>query len=233
MGSWISQNKKQDTEDGEFSLISGYCRIESNYMNIIDEIISIILKYHKSAKWSNIHKGKYIILAEDDAKAICDDGVEDDFTAIGYGNSIRADFCIKRGQSISWEFECKIIHSVGNFFGVIRCGARYKHNFSECPASGLYHAYGLDDEKNRIYEGGDRTTSYWMKPQFPLKEIFIIKVIADWTEKECKLTFYYNGAKLNEREDYTMKLPALDDNAEFYPCVTPFNKGAYCTIHYV
>ena len=53
--------------------ISGYCRTESNDMNVIDGIILIIIEYYKSAKWSRIHKGQGIELSEDDSKATCID----------------------------------------------------------------------------------------------------------------------------------------------------------------
>ena len=226
----MSTDRKQDKN---FLLISGYCRTESDDMNIIDGIISIIFEYQQSAKWSNIDKGEYIRLTDDDSKAICDDGDEDSFFAVGYGHSVRADFCIKRGETISWELECKIIHSYGNFFGVLS-PSEVALTFHDCPATGLEHAYGIDDEKNCIYNGGGATRSEWTKPRFPQNKIFTIRVIANWTEKECKLTFYYNEQKLNSKQDdYTMRLPPLNENVVLYPCVTPFNKGAYCTIRYV
>ena len=84
-------------QDKNYKLISGYCRIESNDMNIIDGIILIIFEYCKVAKWSNVYKGSYIKLLDDDTKAKC---VED------AGHSVRADLFVTKGKIISWELEC-------------------------------------------------------------------------------------------------------------------------------
>ena len=94
-------------------LISGYCRKHSNYMNIIDGIISLILKYQKIATWSNIHKGKLLSLEEDDTKAIAST------SEWKVGQSVRGDFSVSRNQISSWELECWITGDWCNFFGVV------------------------------------------------------------------------------------------------------------------
>ena len=93
------------------SLIAGYCRIQSNGMNIIDGIITIIYEYHKIATWSKEFKGDSIELMEDDTKAICKRRPE--------GQSIRADLSIEQGQSVSWELESYQSHFRCYFYGVI------------------------------------------------------------------------------------------------------------------
>ena len=73
----------------------------------------------------------------------------------------------------------------------------------------------------------------WYKPAFPSKNMFELIFKADWTEKQCKLSIYFEGKKLNETNDeYTMLLPDLPEEYVWYPCITPFNKGAYCVIYY-
>ena len=42
---------------GCYKLIYGYCRIESNDMNIVDGIISIIFEYQRHAQWSKRYYG--------------------------------------------------------------------------------------------------------------------------------------------------------------------------------
>ena len=211
-----------------FKLIRGYCRIESSDMiYIIDDIISIIFEYQKLAKWSKKHKGKYIDLSEDDTKAIC---TKPDWTEPSH--SVCADFYINRGQSISWELECKFGGAWCNFMGVVSSQIT---DFSSCPARKMKNAYGVDDSANGVYLGQNYYEApSWSKPRFPIDMVFTIKINADWTEKQCKLTFYYQGIKLNdENDEYTMLLPEIDDEYVWYPCVTPYNKKAYCIIRYV
>ena len=97
--------------------------------------------------------------------------------------------------------------------------------FDIFPAGAYQYAFGIDDDETRLYVGNQYDQLTWRKPEFPLRQVFTIKVIADWREKQCKLTFYFNGKKLNEEiEDCTMILL-------LYPCVIPYNKNAYCIIH--
>ena len=212
--------------DKQHLLISGYCRLKSNDMNIIDGIILIIFEYQKKyARWSNEYKGDKIGLSEDDTKATC---VEDD------GHSVRADFAINRGENVSWELECEITNTWANFYGVISSEIE---NFEVTPYDGYvdqcYNCYGVDDAEDQIYEGFDNVRSSWPKPAFPANELFRIRFIADWREKQCKLSIWYNDKKLNEnQDDYTMLLPELGDEYVWYPFVSPYDKGSYCVIRY-
>ena len=208
-------------------LIAGYCRIESNDMNIINGIILIIFEYHKCAKWSNENKGMALELSEDDAKVTC---IKEDIDTTG--NSVRADFAINRGDMVSWELECKITHYPCNFMGVVTSKVT---NFDINPSFGMEHAYGIDDAQNTTFNGNghEEYVTNWNKPRFPVNEVFMIKIIADWTQKQCKLTFFYNEKRLNDKdENCTIKLPELDNNVVIYPCVTPYNEGAYFVIRY-
>ena len=212
------------------SLIYGYCRIESNNMNIIDGIIYIIFEYHKIATWSNKFKGKSIELTEDNTKAMCIDELEE-------GVSVRADFNINRGEIKSWELECYQTSINCYFYGVV---SSKQQDFNGCPYFDIQDAYGIDDCPNGVYLGNRRVyinediDMIWNKPRLPSEEVFILKIIANWKETQCKLTFYYKGEKMNDTNDeYTLLLPKLDDNYVLYPCVTPFNEGAYCIIRYV
>ena len=216
----------RNRKDTNYILVAGYCRTESNDMNIIDAIISIIFEYQRVAKWSNKYKGDKINLLENDSKAICtDDNVEGEF------HSIRADFCIARNQIVSWELEAITKTSNCYFYGVVSSEVT---NFNQCPAGSMSDAYGVDDSADCVYNGGGQTWLKWSKPFFLSGKVFIIKIIADWTGKQCKLTFYYNGKKLNDsNDDYTMIVPKLEDNVVLYPCVTPCNPHSYCIIRYV
>ena len=219
--------KTDGKNDRNHKLISAFCRIESKDMNIIDGIISIIIEYYKHATWSNQLKGDNIELSEDDSKAICTEYPK------GSGHSVCANFTINRGDLISWELECRFRGRAYNFLGVVSSQIT---DFNLCPGKGMKHAHGIDDEHNKIYDG--TSTSYvhcdWLKPQLPLNSILTLRIIADWTEKQCKLTFFYKEQKLNTaNEDCTMLLPELDDAYVWYPCVTPYNKNAYCIIRYV
>ena len=218
--------------DRKYELISGYCRIESNDMNIIDDIISIIFEYQKHATWSKDHKGDIIELSEDDSKATCIGSRETGLLPSQYeGNSVRADFGIDRGDIISWELEFYIIGKPCNFFGVVTSEVE---DFSQYPYKNMNNAYGLDDGPDYIYTGtaGEKYID-WKKPGFPLSTPFKVKITADWTDKQCKLIFWYNGEKLNKKiEDYSMLLPEFDKDVILYPCATPFNAGSYCIIRY-
>ena len=213
------------------SLIHGYCRIESNNMNIIDGIIYIIFEYHRIAIWSNKYKGKSIQLFEDDCKAMCVDKRRQ-------SHSVRADFSIERGQIVSWELECKQTCWNYYFYGVV---SSKQQDFDGCPGYGhIKDAYGIDDMAQRIYLGNrsvysnsDRVEVKWNKPKLPDDKVFTLKMTADWRDKQCKLIIFYKGKKLNNTNDeYTLLLPELDDDYVWYPCVTPYNKDAYCIIRY-
>lgn len=95
---------KSHSQEDKKLMIAGYCRLESQNMNIIDGIIDIIFEYQKLLKWSNIFKGKTIELSEDDSKATCT-GYDDLSAEI---NSVRTEGPIQRGQWVSWELECEI-----------------------------------------------------------------------------------------------------------------------------
>ena len=205
-------------------LISGYCRSESNDMNIIDGIIMIIFEYQRFAKWSKEFKGSLISLKEDDAKAICNDD---------YGNSVRGDIPICRSEIVSWEFQHMVTVRNCNFIGVV---SSQQTDFSLNPFDRQwYNAWGVDDSKDRGYIGTQKFRKLaWKKPAFPIGIEFNLKVIADWTQRRCKLTLFYEGKKLNDNiEGYTMLLPTLDDDFVWYPCVTLYNKDAYSIIRYV
>ena len=100
----------------------------------------------------------------------------------------------------------------------------------------MKHAYGIDDSPERIFKGNGcyEEIQGWNKSYFVAKDTFIIKVIAVWTEKPCKLTFFYNEEKIcHKPNDPTMKLPELEEGVVLYPCVTPYNKDAYFIIRFV
>ena len=48
--------EQMSTRDRILSLIYGYCRMESNGMNIIDGIVDIIYEFHQIATWSKEFK---------------------------------------------------------------------------------------------------------------------------------------------------------------------------------
>ena len=220
----MAQSKQ--AQNRTLMLISGFCRKESNDMNIINGIIIIIFEYQKHATWSKIYKGDDINLSEDDSKATCIKEFEKE------AGSIRANFCIKKGETISWEFEFYKIWGPRNFVGVVSSKVT---DFNANPTVSMIHAYGIDDGTNRMFNGdGLVRTQGWKKPTFPSRSTFNMKVIADWTLNQCKLTFVYNGQKLNKTIDgYTILLPPLDDDIVLYPCATPYNKDAYCIIRFV
>lgn len=215
----------------EMKLVIGYCRIHSEDMNIVDGIIDIIFEYQQPAKWSSIYKGNMIKLEDDESKAVslgCDEGDSLEF------NSVRSDHPIERGQIVSWEFECKITGENCNFYGVVSSKVMAK-DFKRCPAGSMANAYGVDDSKNYIYATGESShqVSKWLKPAFPLKKVFQLQFVADWTEERCKLSIFYQGKRLNdENEKCTILIPKLDDNEVLYPCTTPCNPDAYCIIRY-
>ena len=168
---------------------------------------------------------------EDDTKAYCKGDDE--------GNSVRANFSIVPGQVASWELESYQTWTLCYFYGVV---SSKQQNFDCNPSYRLDNAYGVDDNANNIYLGkrsintryqhnGNNTP--WHKPKFPRGKMFILKMTADWREKQCKLSIFYDGTKLNDTNaDYTILLPVLDDDEVLYPCVTPFNTDAYCIIRY-
>ena len=128
--------------------------------------------------------------------------------------------------------ECFITGASCNFIGVITSKCT---EFNNNPYWGLIGGYGIDDWPDVIYSGSGAVRDFtWEKSKLPTKEVFKIKVTADWTSKQCKLSFYHDGKKLNpDNEDYTILLPEFDEDVVLYPCVTPFNKGAYFKIDYV
>ena len=214
-------------------LIRGYCRIESIDMNIVQGIITIIYDYHKFATWSKKFKGKAIELSEDDIKA-------SNFK-IGHHDSVRADFSIERGEITSWELEIYQSRRYAHFYGVVCSGLE---NFDSCPYEKSIHgfrgAYGIDDWENGIYKGGRRNYVDWnrsliTKPQLPIQEVYKLKMVADWTDGvHCKLSIFYKDRKMNDGTDeYTLLLPKLDEKYVWYPCVSPYSRGAHCIIRYV
>lgn len=210
-------------------LIHGYWRLESGDMNIIDGIILIIIQYQRSAKWSREFKGRCIKLSEEDSKASLngEDMEDEDWTE---GQSVRADFGIHRGEVVSWELECKIMSLSCNFLGVI---SSEQTDFDVTPEDGMKDSWGVDDQEHYVYKGQPGVEDFeWGNPGFPLREVFTLKMTADWTQKQCKLNIFYDGKRLNEGDDCSLTLSEIDDKFMWYPCVTPYNKGAYCVIRY-
>ena len=204
-------------------LIHGYCRIESSDMNIIDGIISIIFKYYKCATWSTEFIGSKMTLEDNETKAVCMEGS---------GHSVRANFFVGRGEIVSWELKCYIMYSNCNFFGVI---SSKQTDFNTCPHRSMPGGYGIDDSPNYGYQNGTVGMQHlnWQKPKLPTRKEIILKMTADWSHNQCKLTIFYNDEKLNKDNDqYTILLPELDDKYVWYPCVTPYNEDAYCVINY-
>lgn len=211
-------------------VIHGYCRMESNDMNVVDGIIAIIYAYYQIAIWSKKFKGESIELFDDDSKAMCTDKTKE-------GRSIRADFAINRGEIISWEFECYQTSYNSYFYGIV---SSKQQDFNGYPASWkqtkINDAFGIDDYMNCIYLGQDALyIDHWTKPTLPYLKIFLLQMTADWRDgKQCKLSIFYNGEKLNDTNDeYTILCDELDDNHVWYPCVTPYNEGAYVIIRYL
>ena len=224
-----------DKEMKEYFLISGYCRFESGDMNIVDGILSIIVEYQKQyAKWSNTYKGDNIKLLEDDCKAVS--VANEDI-----GHSVRADFGIERGQIVSWELEIFQTNVSAYFFGVV---SSKESNFNGCPYNEVVKdAYGIDDEMFFIYLGNGRVSmksqgadfyDTWNESSLDYKTPQL-KMIADWTQKQCKLSIFYQERRITFQksiDEYTILLPELDDEYVWYPCATPYNKNAYCVIRY-
>ena len=176
--------------DRLLKLIHGYCRLGSGNMNIIDGIIGIILEFHQIAKWSNSdeHKGSGIELKEDDSKAVCVDESNE--------SSVRAAFSIERGEIISWELECYQPRDNCYFYGVIP--SKQGYDFNECPAyNNLKDCYGIDDYQDIIYlgKGGTNSLGHFAKPGLPVDKVFVLRMTADWTDKQCKLSIFYQGKK--------------------------------------
>ena len=201
-------------------------------MNIIDGIIGIIFEYHQITTWSNQFKGKAIELSDDDSKAMNNHDFD--------GYSVRADFCIDRGDIIKWELECFQPNTYCYFYGVV---SSKEKNFNSCPVSydfGDARASGIADSLDTIHLDGVERYTYddedvdvvWNKPEMPDNQVFKLQFKADWTDtKECKLSIYYQGKKMNDKNDeYTLLLPELDKDDVWYPCVSMINKGAYCII---
>lgn len=210
-------------QNEKYLLIARYWRTESSDMHIIDDILAIIYAYHTFAGWSNQYKGTGIELS-------IDNGYFKAENTIDYGHSVRGECAIQRGVITCWELECRKstfpdiygpddgIH----FYGVVSSKIQ---DFNTCPEHGMKGCYGTKSSDEVIW---------WTKPCFPKFEVFKIKMIADWTEKRCKLSIYYQGKKFNEfNQDYTMLLPKLDDNHVWYPCVSPNGIGSYCIIRYL
>ena len=222
-----------NSEDRTYKLICGYCRKESNDMNIIDDIISIIFEYQRSAKCSKEFRGDNIELSEDDSKAT-------KMQEQPHG-SIRADFCVKKGEKICLELESKIIHRGCNFIGVTTSKTKdYSTNPATSNTEMSKESYGIDDTQYSVYIGtGRRTRENRSINNFASKQVYTIKVIADWTGNQCKLTFFcdeimvtFYDEKINGgNDDCTILLPC-DDDIVLYPCVTPFNQGAHFVIRY-
>ena len=208
-------------------LITGYCRIESDDMNIIQGIIKIIFEYHRLATWSRQFKGDAIELSDDDTKATNHN--------VGRYDSVRANFGIQRGETTSWELEVYQNGCNAHFYGVV---SSKRKDFDLCPYEGEFEdAYGIDDWQYGIYQAGERYFVNWnkFKPQMPVREIYKLKMIADWTDNEqCKLSIFYKDKKMNEDNDeYTLLLPRLDKEYVWYPCVSPYSSPAYCIIRYI
>ena len=210
-------------KDRIFKLINGYCRMESNNMNIVSGIIGIIYEYHRPvACWSKEFKGDSIELMDNDTKAYCKGTKE--------GQSVRADFSIKQGEIVSWEVESYQSYFGCYFYGVI---SSKQQKFDSSPSNKMDHAYGVDDYEDTIYLGEREYLTEWDKPKLPRSEIFILKMTADWRGKQCKLLIFFNEEKLNDTDnECTILLPILDDDEILYPCVTPYNKDAYCIIRF-
>ena len=220
-------------KDKALKLIAGYCRKESGNMNIVDGIISIIFEYQQRAQWSKQYKGKIIELSEDESKASCvgvrKAGMNNECEY--EGNSVRCDFGIRKGDIVSWELECIFKECYCNFMGVVTSEIK---DFNNNPSKGMKNAYGLDD-REYLYNGSGKGRSLkWIKPRFPLNRPFKIRITANWTDKQCKLIYVYEGKKLNKNnDDYTLLLPEINKDTVLYPCVTPYNSGAYCIIRWV
>ena len=56
------------SKERQCMLISGYCRLESGDMHMIDGILPIIFKYQRTAKWSNEFKRDEIELSGDNTQ---------------------------------------------------------------------------------------------------------------------------------------------------------------------
>ena len=153
--------------------------MESQDMNIIDGIISIIFEYLKCATWSKTFKGSQIVLSDDDTKAIC---------VVDRGHSVRADFAINRGEIVSWTLKCLIIFHKCSFYGVVSSKVT---EFDDCPKANMDNAYGIDDRENHGYTNGlhQMRRLKWYKPGMPVAKEFILKMTADWTEKAVQIEY--------------------------------------------
>ena len=95
----------------------------------------------------------------------------------------------------------------------------YQNQVYRAKQLGIYHQIGKQTKPNARFE------------------TFKVRFSADWTDKECKLSIWYNDNLLGNISDddgtnYTFLLPQLSEQHHWYPCATPYNKGAWVKIKY-
>ena len=77
-------------------------------------------------------------------------------------------------------------------------------DFNNCPdQGGLKCCYGIDDDKDYIYLGNKSvksTYTHWSKPALTKQKIFKLRMSADWRNKRCKLSIFYNDKKMNDHK---------------------------------
>eukprot|EP01084_Bolivina_argentea_P052486 96427_1 len=183
-------------------------------------LLFIIAKYLPTdyqTEWSQQYKHPNMKLSNNNCTVTYEHGF----------NSIRAKDPITIGMIAYIKFEIFFTVPHWNFIGVStsNCFPIKKHwddmGFTAKNAS-LDNCYGIDSENCGIYKGQNEIAATW-KPQLKTDEEIEIKMIVDYTKDNGLLFFYLNNCDellAPPNQSYTMKLPKLSANENWYPVIT-------------
>ena len=201
-------------------LVHGYTR--NNYLNkhkiLPTDILSMFYNYYFQpfqAVWSCIWKSKYMKLSENNLKV----------TSSRYDQACRGRDPIQRGMCVEWTLQYDI--GSGITIGVIKSG---DNSFNTTADYELNDCYGIDNCVETIYYGNafrhvgiteEMGIEYFYKPKLKQHNTEErVRVICDYRGEQAALIYFINDKVCKpEKQDYTFKLPKLNDDECWYMLV--------------
>ena len=191
-----------------------------------EEVITSVAEKGKGNwKWSLTHKGKHMELSLNNTRVV---------KRTTNWQGIRSETALPRGRISEWKVRFYENGSSESFHGVISSEAKAEHfDGSRWWNLESSHAFGIWTDQC-ISRGSKRTEPPWPMPSFPRCTANELRVVADYRASECLLSVFWKGKLMGaDNQSFTLKLPRISDEEQWFPAVQLGDEEDWCEIESV
>ena len=211
-------------------ILYGYLRditkiLKTSKLIPMHDLYTVMCIYYQiQFKWSQTHKGENIHLSEDESKA----------TFSSTDHSLRAKYPILKDGISSYKCTIHTQYYGFTFIGLVLSDTESFTGATIWDRS-LLDFYGIDQRPN-VYCYNSKMLDYEGKPAIscgPIESFKLIMKVDDKSYESTVLSFYYQDKLITNASNhnvYTMKLPKIEEEQDWFPCIAFYNSPAWVQI---